>query len=91
MIEKSGTWLSYGKTRLGQGREKARDFLKENPELISGLERDIRKALGVEIGDAPVTHLGAGAPRPVAAVSAARPAEAVKESVEAEAGRAKGK
>ena len=34
IISKSGTWLSYGETRLGQGRENARAFLKENPEVM---------------------------------------------------------
>ena len=37
-LRRSGTWISYGETRLGQGREKARDFLKENPTLAKEVE-----------------------------------------------------
>ena len=35
LITKSGTWLSYGDARLGQGRENARAFLKEHPEVMT--------------------------------------------------------
>jgi recombination protein RecA len=44
IVQKSGTWFSYGKDRLGQGREKARDFLKENKELALEIENKIRQA-----------------------------------------------
>ncbi|MBL8732661.1 MAG: recombinase RecA [Planctomycetes bacterium] len=37
-LKRSGTWISYGETRLGQGREKAREFLKENPALAKEIE-----------------------------------------------------
>jgi recombination protein RecA len=37
-LKRSGTWISHGETRLGQGREKARDFLKENPALAKEIE-----------------------------------------------------
>ena len=37
-LKRSGTWISHGETRLGQGREKARDFLKENPQLSKEIE-----------------------------------------------------
>jgi recombination protein RecA len=38
ILKRSGTWLSHGETRLGQGREKAREFLKENPEIAKEIE-----------------------------------------------------
>ncbi len=38
IIKRSGTWMSYGETRLGQGREKAREFLKENAEMAREIE-----------------------------------------------------
>jgi len=44
ILEKSGTWFSYGGIRLGQGREKARQFLKENPEITKELADKIRQA-----------------------------------------------
>jgi len=46
VIQKSGTWLSFGETRIGQGREKAKTFLRENPDVMGEIERDVRKALG---------------------------------------------
>jgi len=45
LITKSGTWLSYGDVRLGQGRENARTFLKENQELLGEIEGKLRPLL----------------------------------------------
>ena len=47
LIEKSGTWYSYNGERIGQGRENVKKLLKENPELAAGLEREIRKKVGL--------------------------------------------
>jgi recombination protein RecA len=47
LIEKSGTWMSYGGERLGQGRENARLFLKENVAVSEKLEAALRKQLGL--------------------------------------------
>ncbi len=47
LIEKSGTWISYGGERLGQGRENARIFLKENIGMRDKLEAALRKNLGL--------------------------------------------
>ena len=41
IIRRSGTWMSYGETRLGQGRERAREFLKENPEMAVEIEEKL--------------------------------------------------
>jgi len=43
LVEKSGSWYSYNSTRIGQGRDNARDFLKANPELCQEIETGIRK------------------------------------------------
>jgi recombination protein RecA len=45
-LKRSGTWISFGETRLGQGREKARDFLKENPQLAKEIEDALLGFLG---------------------------------------------
>jgi recombination protein RecA len=42
VVEKSGAWFSYDSVRIGQGRENAKTFLKENPEMADRLERAIR-------------------------------------------------
>ena len=47
IIEKSGTWFSYGGERLGQGRENARSFLKENTDIAEKLKSDILTKTGV--------------------------------------------
>jgi len=44
IVQKSGTWFSYGKDRLGQGREQARDFLRENKDLALEIEHKTRAA-----------------------------------------------
>jgi recombination protein RecA len=45
VIQKSGTWLSYGDTRLGQGRENARTFLKEHADVMADIEGKLRPML----------------------------------------------
>lgn len=45
IIQKSGSWLSYGEERLGQGRENAKQYLKDNPEVMQKMEDEIREAV----------------------------------------------
>jgi recombination protein RecA len=45
IIKKSGSWFSYGETRLGQGRDAVKTLIEENPELAAELEEKIRLAL----------------------------------------------
>jgi len=47
IIEKSGSWFSYGSERLGQGREKVRQFLKDNPAVADEIEEKIRRNAGL--------------------------------------------
>jgi recombination protein RecA len=47
IVEKSGTWFSFGGERLGQGRENAKQFLKENPAVFKTIEERVRKELGL--------------------------------------------
>ncbi|MCB2065461.1 MAG: DNA recombination/repair protein RecA, partial [Erythrobacter sp.] len=42
VVEKSGSWFSYDSVRIGQGRENAKQFLKDNPEVCDRLEAAIR-------------------------------------------------
>jgi recombination protein RecA len=64
IVEKSGSWYSYKGERIGQGRENARAFLKENRDTLAKLEAEVRKALGLSGGPA------AQATPPVAAAAA---------------------
>ncbi|MFA6635899.1 MAG: recombinase RecA [Candidatus Omnitrophota bacterium] len=45
VVKKTGTWLSYGEEKLGQGKENARLYLKENTKVLETIEKDVRKAL----------------------------------------------
>ena len=45
IIKKSGSWFSYGETKIGQGRDAVRQMLKDNPELKEEIEEKVRKAL----------------------------------------------
>jgi recombination protein RecA len=47
LLEKSGSWFSYKGERIGQGRENARAFLKENKDTMAKLDAEVRKALGM--------------------------------------------
>jgi recombination protein RecA len=66
LVEKSGAWYSYGGERIGQGRENTRTFLKENKDLFSRMDAELRKKLGI----------GAAAKAEVPEVPEAGPAEA---------------
>jgi len=46
IVDKSGSWFSYGATKLGQGKENAKQTLKDNPELRAEIEHKIKEALG---------------------------------------------
>ena len=81
VIEKSGSWFSYKTERIGQGRENARQFLKDNPDIRQSIDIELRKALGLIKPDPkpePVINAaaaaGGGAPAPQ---SGPRPAPAL--------------
>lgn len=62
ILNKSGAWYSYGEIRLGQGKEKVKDYLKENPELAKEIEAKIRaatvnKVVAQPVDEAPVNDV----------------------------------
>jgi recombination protein RecA len=67
ILEKSGSWFSYKGERIGQGRENARQFLKDNKDTMAKLDAEVRKSLGLIATPAP-----AAAP-PVAGTAQAPP------------------
>ncbi|MDP9113478.1 MAG: DNA recombination/repair protein RecA, partial [Acidobacteriota bacterium] len=69
LVEKSGAWYSYKGERIGQGRENARQFLKDNPEIFKKLDVELRKALGLTRTE--ITKTGEPASPPQAAVPVA--------------------
>jgi recombination protein RecA len=50
VVDKSGAWFSYGDERIGQGRENAKQFLRDNPAMAISIEDKIRAAHGLEFG-----------------------------------------
>jgi recombination protein RecA len=72
IIEKSGTWFAYGGERLGQGRENAKQFLKDNRDTFKAIEEKVRKELGLN-GAPPVAAEPADVPV-IAAAGASRAA-----------------
>jgi recombination protein RecA len=47
IIEKSGAWFSYGKERIGQGRENAKLYLKDHPDVTAEIEAKVKEHLGM--------------------------------------------
>ena len=63
VLDKSGAWYAYNVEKISQGRDKAREFLRENPDLAREIENKVRESLGIAL-------------RPAAAVDAAEADEA---------------
>src|SRR3954454_11907895 len=55
-VEKSGAWFSFKGERLGQGRENAKTALRENPDVLKRIEREVKVALGLPVSGAAVTE-----------------------------------
>ena len=53
IIEKSGAWYAYNGEKIGQGKDNAREFLRENPDIALEIENKVREALGVPLQPAP--------------------------------------
>ena len=73
LLQKSGTWISYGEDRLGQGREQSRQTLKDNAAMLARLDRQVRVAAGLAEADeasaGPNAVAGKGAPAAVPATA----------------------
>jgi recombination protein RecA len=50
-VNRSGAWYSYGEERIGQGRENARQFLKENKDIAAQIEGQVREHYGIIVPD----------------------------------------
>ncbi|MFP8781124.1 recombinase RecA [Hydrogenophaga sp. RWCD_12] len=79
VIEKSGAWYAYNGEKIGQGRDNAREFLKENPELRVEIENKVRDELGV-----PLLPVDASAQEAAAPAAKGKKAKAAAEAEAAE-------
>ena len=70
IVRKAGAWYTYEGDQLGQGKENARTYLKDNPDLANEIEKKIKEKLGV----GPRLDADASAPAPAGAAAAAAPA-----------------
>ncbi|MFI0154476.1 recombinase RecA [Streptomyces lydicus] len=82
-IRKSGAWYTYEGDQLGQGKENARNFLKDNPDLANEIEKKIKEKLGIgvkpqETAAEPGADAAGVAADPATATAAAAPAPAAK-------------
>jgi recombination protein RecA len=79
IVEKSGSWYSYKGERIGQGRENARQFLKDNKDVMAKLDAEVRKVLGLTQGPAqPVAAPASQAPTGARVTTMPTAAEPVK-------------
>jgi recombination protein RecA len=53
VVDKSGSWINYGDSRLGQGRENAKAFLRENPKIVEEITKKVLDKRGITLQDAP--------------------------------------
>jgi len=70
IIDKTGAWYTYGKERIGQGKDNARDYLKENPKIAQEIEAKIRAAVKVAGADAKAEPKGESKAEPKAEAKA---------------------
>jgi recombination protein RecA len=69
ILEKSGSWFSYKSERIGQGRENARQFLKDNKDVTARLDTEVRKALGLTAAPAQPAATAGPTPTPTGRVT----------------------
>jgi recombination protein RecA len=70
VVEKSGTWFTYANERIGQGRENAKRFLRENPKILAEVEAKVRSVLGLRAPAAASPTGERGAPEKASAEKA---------------------
>ena len=78
IIEKSGAWFSYSGTRIGQGRENVKQFLRDNREMASEIEFKVRQAAGLPVAEASVQDSAAPAKEKEVAPQTERVVKAAK-------------
>ena len=62
IIDKSGSWLNYGEVRLGQGRENAKQYLRDNPALVEEITKKVLEKRGVAVAGLPASGTNGEAP-----------------------------
>ena len=86
-MRKSGAWYTYKGDQLGQGKENARNFLRDNPDLANEIEKKIKEKLGVGARLDAEAADGAPASGPACAPSPVRPQDTAAAAAGASGGR----
>ncbi len=89
IIEKSGTWYTYKDERIGQGRDNARNYLKERPEMVKTIREEVLKKLGIGNKGAAVPAAGAMAAGLPSSVAMTAPSTTMMAAEAAMAAKAK--
>jgi recombination protein RecA len=89
IVDKSGSWYSYGSDRIGQGRDNSCEFLREHPEMATEIDHKLREALGLKPGTPNLTVVEGGADAAKAEAEADAEAEVPAVSSRKKAGGAK--
>jgi recombination protein RecA len=84
LIEKSGSWINYGEVRLGQGRENAKQFLRDNPALVEEISKKILEKRGLVGGPTGTPAENGQAAEPAKAEAPAKKESGRKQTVAAE-------
>jgi len=87
IIDKAGAWYSYGEERIGQGREKAKQYLVDNPEIKEEIEAKVRSAYGITGGEEKESKETKDASKKDSKDSAKKPAKATTASSTKETGK----
>ena len=58
ILDKSGAWYAYNGEKIGQGKDNAREFLRENPEIAIEIENKVRESMGIPLIGADSTSAG---------------------------------
>jgi len=86
IVEKQGSWFSFGEDRLGQGRENVRDFLRSNPDVTDKMVSTLRERLAIQRAPKPEVTAVGEATKPADATQASEQAGAAVDSAEVPTG-----
>jgi recombination protein RecA len=78
IVEKSGSWFSYKGERVGQGRENAKQFLKDNKDITAQIEVEVKKVLGLIKAEVPEPAPASPVEKATASAAVARAPEAAR-------------
>jgi len=89
LVEKAGAWYAYKGNKIGQGKDNAREYLRENPEIAREIENKVREAVGVALLDPVVKPTAKAADKASAKASEKAAAKASEKLLAGQSGEEK--